>query len=170
MNTRELETMLNSIVCKKRVKVLSADALYKFTKKKRPPTGFKAIVNTEPSTMGGEHWICVDVLDRNTLQIFDSLDTNQHLHNPYFKHFNSFFRKLDKNCGLLQDPFESTSCGLHCIYYFHFRCNKNMSLCDIVNKKYTDDVVTNECKVLRMISSKYKKRLYSNVVSSCYGT
>jgi hypothetical protein len=166
METSELKEMLRSIKCENYVSILPADALSAYSAKKMPPVGFTAILNTDPITEKGEHWICVKVLSENELLIFDSLSSNQQIHNKYIKPFRKLFPLLYRNDGLLQDPF-STSCGMFCIYFFHCYCNEKIPLLLIIEKKFTDDVVTNECLVLSFISSNYDENLYSNVSSTC---
>jgi hypothetical protein len=169
MDSRELREMLRSIHCEQEVSVLPADALELYSREKMPPVGFSCILNTEPSTDSGEHWIGIKVLSKNKLIIFDSLSSDQHLQNKYVKPFRKLFHgrdSLERNVGLLQDPF-STSCGMFCIYFFHHYCNEKMSLPEIIESKFSEDIIENECLVLSFISSRYDKNLYSNVISTC---
>src|SRR5579859_7217660 len=147
METNQLREMLHSFSCNN-INVLPADGLSIYTKHNRPPTGFAAIVNTDPSTKKGEHWICLKVINPEFFILFDSLSSDQHIHNEYIQRFRELFPCLERNQGLLQDPF-STSCGLFCVYFFHFHCNKNMSLEHIIKKKFTKNVMHNECLVLQ---------------------
>ena len=166
MNTNKLRHMLNSINCQQNVIVIPADGLSVYSEKNMPPVGYSAICNTHPSTRMGEHWICLQVLGKDKLLIFDSLSSGQHLHNEYIRKFRNLFPHLERNDGLLQDPF-SSSCGLFCIYFFHYKCNQNMSLKMLIDKKFTDNVILNECQVLQFISKRYDKKLYSNFISTC---
>jgi Adenovirus endoprotease len=165
METNQIREMLSSFNCKN-INVIPADGLSVYTKQKPPPVGFQAVVNTDPSTKMGEHWLCLKVLSSKVLLLFDSLSSEQHVHNKYIRSFREIFLCLERNQGLLQDPF-STSCGLFCVYFFHFLCNEKMSLNDIVKKKFTKNVVHNECLVLEFIASRYDKKLYSSVRSTC---
>jgi hypothetical protein len=166
METKQLKQMLHSINCSHSVVVIPADGLLIYTKENMPPVGFVAIVNTDPSTDVGEHWVCIEVLSKYEVSIFDSLASDQHVSNKYIKVFRELFPKLEKNNGLLQDPF-SSSCGMFCIYFFHFRCNEKMSLQSIIANKFSDDITYNECTVLLFISERYDSNLYSNVKSTC---
>lgn len=166
METKQLEEMLSIINCEHRVVVISADKLLLFNKQNMPPVGYTAIVNTHPSTKSGEHWVCITVISNNEVSIFDSLSSDQHLHNKYFNIFVNLFSKLEKNVGLLQDPF-SASCGLFCIYYLYYICNKKMTMASVINLKFTDNVLENECLVLKLIGTKYNSTLYSHVKSTC---
>jgi hypothetical protein len=165
METYQLKQMLLSVNCKD-VSVLPANGLSIYTKQNFPPVGFAAIINTDPSTEPGEHWICIKVLKETILLLFDSLSSEQHITNKYIRNFRNLFPCLERNHGLLQDPF-STSCGLFCVYFFHFHCNEKMSLSEIVEKKFTKNVIQNECAVLEFVASRYDKSLYSNVKSTC---
>ena len=158
--------MLRDVHCKNKVIVIPADGLSIFSRKNMPPVGYSAIVNTHPGSKPGEHWVCVEVLSDEKILIFDSFASKQYLYNKYIAAFKNLFPKLERNEGLLQDPF-STSCGMFCVYFFHYRCNENMSMNSILMFKFSDDIVDNVCLVLQFIDSRYSRHLFANVKSTC---
>lgn len=165
-DTQQLKHMLQSVGCSDIVEILSADDLLYYTKANLPFSGFKCIVNTHPRSKPGEHWVCIEVLNSKTLLLFDSLASDQHLTNIYFIPFFRLYQNIEYNKGILQDPFSET-CGLHCIYYYHHRCNNNMPMVKIIRHKYGSDLIENECRVLSFISKRYKPEFYSTAYSSC---
>jgi hypothetical protein len=164
MNSEDLREMLKLVYCKE-VYVLSCDELPKTL----PSVGWSCIVNSDPADKKGEHWLSCYVSKERHLEFFDSLAFPKMLENNiYFKNFFSLFDSIERNQGMLQSPF-SEICGLVTIMYLYYRCNRKMSMKEIVLKKFTDNVFENECIVLEFISHLYEAKLYSHVYNNCDG-
>jgi len=78
------------------------------------------IINTDPSTKPGEHWVAV-VIKKGIGEYFDSFGNP-----PYHREILNF---LERNCShnwwynplCIQNTF-STTCGHYCILYVGLRC------------------------------------------------
>jgi hypothetical protein len=94
-------------------------ALDKIPKLKKLPCAI--IINTDPASKPGEHWVSVIIDEEGNGEYFDSFGL-QPLHEEIIKY-------LDKYCssGWCFNPIAlqstiSTTCGHYCVLYVMFRC------------------------------------------------
>ena len=78
------------------------------------------IVNTDPSTEPGEHWLLF-YIDGKNVEMFDSLGRNPDF---YSKDIVQFIERFDHVKYVTQrvQPLDSSLCGHYCLYYAYFRC------------------------------------------------
>ena len=75
------------------------------------------VVNTQPSTSAGEHWLLLSAVVPTHLQVFDSygLDFQTQYNNRWFRNFVGRFQTLGQNRNTYQS-LNSNVCGHYCIY------------------------------------------------------
>lgn len=83
------------------------------------------IVNSEPSTLPGRHWMCV--FNSNPMEFFDPLGHDARHYNLDTNLKNNYVYNNTK----VQGPF-SVKCGQFCLFYLYHRCN-GYTMLDIVN-------------------------------------
>ena len=118
----------------------------------KPTYPFAIIVNTDPKTKPGKHWIamyfdsdgCGDYYDsygRQPLPVFeDYLDKHCH--------------RWQSNNKQVQSPFSST-CGQHCVYFLHQR-SRNVPMKEIVNQ-FGSKQMENDEMVKDFVNAVYNK-------------
>ncbi len=76
------------------------------------------IVNEDPSTKEGSHWVAIFLLPNNQAEYFDSYGST-----PRVQKIENYLKGYDTmvNTKQVQSLF-STTCGQHCLYYLHNRC------------------------------------------------
>jgi hypothetical protein len=102
------------------------------------------IVNTDPSTKPGEHWIAITFNKDGTGEYFDSYGLP-----PLNLEFIKFMQKHSPN-GWVYNPvtlqcFDCITCGHYCIAYVKYRCH-DYSFCDFLalftsNTAHNDHIV-----------------------------
>ena len=97
------------------------------------------VVNTQPSYLGGKHWICMWIDEYS--EHFDSLGKPPL---PTMKHFLTKMGTYQFNQDQLQHP-ATNSCGHFCLYYSYYKC-RGYSMKDILNK-FNTDLMVNSYKV-----------------------
>jgi hypothetical protein len=75
------------------------------------------IVNTQTSTLGGEHWLGIDVRPLQ-INVFDPLGI--YYPDLLISRLARLHRRLICNTTMFQNPFEVT-CGPHCLMWLHKR-------------------------------------------------
>lgn len=75
------------------------------------------VVNTQPSTSAGEHWLLLAADIPTHLQVFDSYGLDFHIHyaNRWFQDLVKRFQTLGQNRNTYQS-LNSNVCGHYCIY------------------------------------------------------
>lgn len=94
------------------------------------------IVNNQPDTKRGQHWLAVYV--NHHVEFFDPLNLRPEDY--------GFKLNVDITNGIPIQPYESDTCGLHSMYYLMQRC-RGYSMSHIVNKLYQPNVYYNDCHV-----------------------
>lgn len=111
------------------------------------------IVNTEPSTKDGQHWLAVYVKRSNEVEFFDSYGQSL---SKYPKALQRLLQGLGKtyvyNTSRLQHPL-SITCGQYVVYYLHHRC-RGRSMERIVND-FGEDLLRNDEKVFQFVHTTY---------------
>ena len=74
------------------------------------------IVNTDPSSLPGKHWVVFYIND-NCCEFFDSLGQSPDFYHAYFKQI-----LIKHSCNYMYTPtrlqnYSSNMCGKYCIYY-----------------------------------------------------
>lgn len=110
-----------------------------------------AIINTDPSTMPGAHWLAIYMMEDGTAAFFDSFGVP-----PMSEIFPpSIYSFLQKNCPRIQysnrqvQDFTSDKCGQHCIFFLYHmqkKCNYHG-----VMAKYSHNLVRNDTLVYNFV-------------------
>lgn len=110
------------------------------------------ILNTDPHTKPGSHWLAVYMNSFDDVEFFDS-----YAHTPsyfsgaiqqYFKRFST----VTYNDVPLQSD-KTAVCGQYCVYYVYHRCRKK-SLKQIV-KHFDSNLLCNDIRVYNFIKKKF---------------
>ena len=118
MNTLELQGLIEKCLHKKSnsLGVLACDELPSRQIRKLPAV---LIVNTDPSTLPGAHWLAIYVTEDREGYFFDSFGNS-----PNFEGFpGNILSFLSKNCRKITysvrqvQDISATTCGEHCIYF-----------------------------------------------------
>ncbi|MCP4458744.1 MAG: hypothetical protein GY816_12085 [Cytophagales bacterium] len=133
MNTVEIVYCLNSDYVLRDVSlgVFPANKIPKITKL---PCCF--VVNEDPSTKLGTHWVAFYIHADKQCSYFDSYGRKPTLFAKFTKKFN-----LEWNNKQIQSPF-SRACGHHCIHFL-FKMARGYKLVDII-ELYTNDFDAND--------------------------
>lgn len=157
MNTIELQGLVEKILNKtsNSLGVLACDELPKLRVKKLPAV---IIVNTDPSSMPGAHWLAIYITHDRQGYFFDSFG-NPPTYDEYPPNIINF---LSKNCKKLlysqkqvQDV-QSTTCGEHCIFFLS-NIQKGVSYQRVLNM-YTRNLICNDVMVCA-----YVKKIHPNL-------
>ncbi len=108
------------------------------------------VVNTDPSTNPGSHWVAIFITRDSTAEYFDSYGQP-----PDVAEISSFLNKYNVghyNRKHIQGPFSSV-CGHYCIYFVIQRW-QNVHMADIV-KKFSDDHDENDELITQWINDNY---------------
>lgn len=149
MNNIELEKLVkkDAKLAENFIGIFSCDTLPKHISK-RPCA---LIVNTQPSHMSGEHWVCMYFDVYNNVDYFDSFGLL-----PFVPEIEAFVLNNSKhqyyNLRRLQSS-DSSVCGLYCLYFLYFKMRrvKVSTILDIFhfqNFAYNDRIV---CKFLARV-------------------
>jgi hypothetical protein len=114
------------------------------------PTSSLYIINTDPSTKPGTHWVVVFVDIKRHTDYFDSFGNL-----PTVQSIEHFLNKNSKVCKYWTDAVQhplSVACGYHCIFFAVHRC-MGFDMNAIVNM-YTDDVLHNDEIVIKFVTDK----------------
>ena len=99
------------------------------------------IINTDPHSLPGTHWVAVFFVNTNLVEYFDSLGKE-----PYptsILHFMlSFSTRIFCNVRQIQSEFTLT-CGPHCIIFLIYRL-RGVSMKTILGKVYSLNVYQND--------------------------
>jgi hypothetical protein len=128
MNSNQLDKCLKKIVGNQKFKyaVIAADHVNKILKS----TYSVYIINIDPSTMSGSHWIAA-FIRKNRFEIFDPLGGRIATYSAeYFKQISQHVGW--ENTKQIQSSY-SISCGIFCLYYIYLRLKGTSSIA-IVNK------------------------------------
>ena len=151
MNTIELTRVLEKVVKHRNIcllGVLASDQLPRII----VTTPTMAIINTQPSTMPGAHWLAVYIDEARTGYFFDSFG-----HSPAYIGFpDDIYRFLKLNCLNVQyskrqvQENMATTCGQHCVYFL-CQIQKRLSYQEVMNM-YHDRLHCNDIMVCKFVS------------------
>ena len=112
------------------------------------------IVNTQTSKNPGEHWLVIFVLNSFTVEIFDSLALLNSRFSYIYKYFKATFTNVLFNNQRLQ-PLETSTCGIHCLYYAYQKCKFKQNLNIVIRRIYIQDPYYNDCKALKTVKKHF---------------
>ena len=100
------------------------------------------VVNTEPDSLDGEHWIAMYIAANSRREYYDPMRLPPY-HAAYMAFLNKHCTSWTYNAVRVQEE-GSTVCGQHCIYYLIHRC-RGYSMTNITgslkNPKEAADIV-----------------------------
>ena len=126
MNTTDLRRLLkcDKVLNKFDITVCAVDQL---PMKINFPCGF--IINTDPITRKGSHWVAVFFYSASKCEFFDSMGQNPKFYNAYFE---NFIYKFCTNFTYNHKPIQmrySNICGIYCIMFLMYCCKaKRMNI------------------------------------------
>ena len=151
MNTAQIERILRrDPYCKKIFK-----GVYARDQIKRVSYPSACIINSDPSTRPGRHWIAVFFDRRGNGQYFDSYGLP-----PEVLGFTEFMNRNSKqwiwNRKTLQELY-SAVCGQYCIYFVLFRC-RGVSLRSVTSH-FSSNLSENDHRIARFIRNLYNHHI-----------
>ena len=160
MNTFELQSyLLDSINHKDfQIGVLASDELKSVTYQH-----FCIIVNSDPSNLPGQHWVCL--LKRSkTIEFFDSFGKDIRFYGRNFEKFVQMHGgKVKYNFTQLQSN-QSLLCGQYCLFFLIYR-NLNVSFYNILNC-FSQDFDANDT-IVSTFFGKLKAQIKVNRNNKC---
>lgn len=81
------------------------------------------VVNTDPRSKPGRHWVAFFLRDRHTIEYFDPYGIR-----PLYSEFKTFIKRNSNQWFYNEIQFQPTvplsvACGLYCILFIRIRCN-----------------------------------------------
>lgn len=155
MNTIELRKIIqcDQVLNKVFIGIFASNQLNHTVRKK--PTAM--IVNTDPTTRPGQHWVAMYFDTNGTVDYFDSYGLT--LYVPEFiKFMNRNSIRINYNNVRLQSS-ESEVCGIYCLYFLYFRV-RNFSMSNIVHRFNLSDFLHNDKMVCKFINKQFRFRHY----------
>lgn len=124
---------------------------------------FSLVVNTDPNTEPGEHWLAIFARNRNEVIVFDSF--GMQLCNSYIvKFLNRNRLDFDVTAKRYQSYFENT-CGNHVVYFIDNQ-SKNYGI-TAIDKTYTGNPKANDILVKWYVKLKYKITIQTHKTEPC---
>lgn len=99
------------------------------------------IVNTDPSTEPGEHWIAIHIDSNGNGEYFDSYGLPP-LHKEIIVFLNKYCPLSYGYNPIILQCFDCTTCGRYCVLYCKYRCN-SQSFCKFLVNFSTDTYKNN---------------------------
>ncbi len=129
MNSIQISSILKQNLGEGCLGVFSSDQL-----PPKPKGSCALVVNTDPSTKPGSHWVAIFVARNGNAEYFDSYGLSPQV--AEISEFVKRFKKCQYSKKRLQGAISSV-CGHYCVYFAIQRW-KNASMEDIVNKFSAD--------------------------------
>lgn len=151
MNTSQLEYIFkNDTVCDDVFEgVFPSDKIVNIRARKP----IACIVNTDPSSMPGSHWIAMYIDRHGYGQFFDSYGNQPSYYGRVFVNFlNRRCKSWTFNAVGLQGPFSAT-CGQFCTFYLWHKC-RDVPLSEII-RSFTTDKELNDVMVNEFVRKKF---------------
>jgi hypothetical protein len=115
---------------------------------RRIKSNFFCICNTSPSNCEGEHWFCIVKVERNCLELFDSLGVNYEKELFYKKSLYFPEKYLTFNITQFQ-PNSSLNCGYFCLYFLFQRMhNLDLNFDDVLETFFDISETENDKRVV----------------------
>ena len=108
------------------------------------PKPFSAvIINTDPSTKPGRHWVCMFFTHNLGCEFFDSFAQKPKYYNLYWPVWiRKYCSSLKCNSRVVQS-INANTCGAHCLFFIYHRFT-NYSMDDIIKTLYSDNLTFND--------------------------
>jgi hypothetical protein len=121
------------------------------------------IMNSDPSSLPGSHWLAVFATDSDDLNFFDSFACPPAF---YDIHFSSIAQSV---ASIALQSIDSTVCGHYCIYYLFHKAlgHSNSSILDSFS---SHDLHWNDRQVHRFVKKHYVPRSLTALYSHCPAT
>lgn len=145
MNSLEINNVMkNNKFTKTKFKgVFACDKLPKSKIKKKPAC---FIINTDPSSLPGTHWVALYFPKSGKTNYFDSFGAKPNI-KPIINFINNNSRSYVYNTNQLQNVF-STVCGNYCCEYLLHRCQNKLNS-TFYSKYNINDTVKNDDATLK---------------------
>ena len=115
------------------------------------------ITNIDTSTENGSHWISIRI-DRNRVEVFDSLGLNPSLWTSYprslFKFLSSYSHTHRLFVSPILQPPNTYDCGLYCIYFILYRRFVDFHKC---YSKFSTILTANSSKLKQLLLHIFRK-------------
>lgn len=149
MNTNQLKSIFScdGDLKKRVVGIFASDQI---PKNVRELTGF--IVNTDPISKPGQHWIAFYVNKQRELECFDSYGNSSDLYSSSIKHFIRRYDKVTFNNKRLQGD-KTSVCGQYCVFFLWCRIKERLSIVKI-GERFTSDYDLNDRFVFDFVNDK----------------
>jgi len=148
MDSFQLRYALNELMKGIPVYVCASDQLQLVKTKK-----FAIIVNTEPSSSEGSHWVCFYKADSSsTIEFFDSYGVELKYYGNYFIEFVSKYSRIEQCFSQIQS-YNSNVCGMYCLYFLYMRSqyltyNEILKSFTIIKRSSNDQIVRQFASVI----------------------
>lgn len=144
MNSLDINRILkkNKHTKKNFVSVLPYDYITSIKPPERNNLHTSFIVNNQPSTMNGLHWLAL-YLSKSQIELFDPLSFPPDI---FYSELFNYLKSINKNIIISPfpiQPFNSKTCGVHCINYIFLRSLK-MTHFEIFNLYYSKNQSNND--------------------------
>jgi hypothetical protein len=131
MNTKQINNHFKKYDCY--IGTFSCDRLPNTLISKRP---IALIMNTDPVTKPGQHWVAIYIDKCNDAEYFDSFDFPPLNKEVYEFMTNQRVNSLTYNRKQIQD-ITTTTCGHHCVIFIKLRCH-DITLREILFLNFND--------------------------------
>lgn len=148
MSTTRLSRILHGSHGEHFLGVFAMDQLPSSLPRNDDANGYCLIVNTDPASLPGTHWLAVwiDPTKREMGEVFDSYGRPPPL--PLQKWLGKFTRKWTYSKRFVQGPI-SLLCGIYCLFVLHRKCHYGQSFNETVDKQFTDVADKNDFLMLQ---------------------
>lgn len=156
MNTHQIQCAIDceQEMSKQIIGVFAADQI---PFHRSTPFGF--IVNTDPQSLPGKHWIACYVDSNNVLEIFDSYGNSSNIRSLFINRYMKDFHRTMINPKRLQSS-NSRVCGQYCLFYLMCRC-RGYTMTDITNI-FSQDFELNDQYVFDFIDTRFYCCMYTS--------
>lgn len=115
------------------------------------------ILNTDPSTHSGSHWLACFISTPNQLHFFDSYGNTPNFYEGPIADYATRFRSVFSNPMILQSQVSGV-CGHYCVYFLHFKC-RGLSLKKILSG-FSMKKLCNDQRVYNFVTKRFRVRTH----------
>ena len=116
MNTLSIKCLLLKLLPRNLLDVVARDLLDALLANSSDLTRKCVVINTQPSNMPGEHWVCLWFNSGKSVDFFDSFGQTPEKYKIIIKNVSNY------NYKILQSN-DTTVCGHYCIWYILLRAS-----------------------------------------------
>lgn len=114
------------------------------------------IVNTDPSSEAGSHWLCFYFPCKHVVEFFDSYGNPPAFFGDPIANFTSRFSFVYHNPLRLQSN-STAVCGQYCVYYLYSRC-RGKTMNDVLSS-FVSNHICNDNLVYNFVSKVFHVRV-----------